>query len=208
MMSCIGGVRPELAGERREDAVTWPRCACSLTLILTLVPMPKRRVTLDLSEDECSTYAPSVGSDHDAYDETENAPKSRRTSKTAGRRKQSAPAPSTESVNGAVIHHSPAKHVLATADSEEIATKLLAWFSGVHAARGMPWRKPFNPAWTVEQKGQRAYEARRVHNHPYSLSDTARRSGSPKSCSSRPRSRPSSPIITGGWRSELISNVG
>ncbi|KAI8986706.1 DNA glycosylase [Trametes punicea] len=35
---------------------------------------------------------------------------------------------------------------------------LLEWYDGVHAARGMPWRKPYQHSWSAEEKAQRAYE--------------------------------------------------
>ncbi|KZT10266.1 DNA glycosylase [Laetiporus sulphureus 93-53] len=44
------------------------------------------------------------------------------------------------------------------ADSEPIREALLDWYSGVHETRGMPWRKPFDPAFNDEQRAQRAYE--------------------------------------------------
>jgi hypothetical protein len=44
---------------------------------------------------------------------------------------------------------------------------LLEWYSGVHEARGMPWRKPFDPSLGVDARAQRAYEVRRsYHNIP------------------------------------------
>jgi len=38
---------------------------------------------------------------------------------------------------------------------------LLEWYSGVHEARGMPWRKPFDPSLGADARAQRAYEVRR-----------------------------------------------
>ncbi|CDO75732.1 hypothetical protein BN946_scf184921.g8 [Trametes cinnabarina] len=35
---------------------------------------------------------------------------------------------------------------------------LLEWYDGVHAVRGMPWRKPYQHSWNAEEKAQRAYE--------------------------------------------------
>ncbi|WVR07224.1 A/G-specific adenine glycosylase [Kwoniella sp. DSM 27419] len=35
---------------------------------------------------------------------------------------------------------------------------LLAWFEDVREKRGMPWRKPYDPSMSMEEKGQRAYE--------------------------------------------------
>ncbi|EIN08854.1 DNA glycosylase [Punctularia strigosozonata HHB-11173 SS5] len=41
---------------------------------------------------------------------------------------------------------------------ERLEEALLQWYGTVHAARGMPWRKPYNASWTPEEKAQRAYE--------------------------------------------------
>jgi len=54
------------------------------------------------------------------------------------------------------IPHARATHVLHSATS--IQTALLRWYSGVHASRGMPWRKPYNPAQGTDERAQRAYE--------------------------------------------------
>ncbi|KAH8998009.1 DNA glycosylase [Lactarius akahatsu] len=35
---------------------------------------------------------------------------------------------------------------------------LLEWYSRVHATRGMPWRKPFDPSLDADARAQRAYE--------------------------------------------------
>ncbi|KAF9459761.1 DNA glycosylase [Collybia nuda] len=35
---------------------------------------------------------------------------------------------------------------------------LLRWYTGVHASRGMPWRKPYDPSQGPEERAQRAYE--------------------------------------------------
>jgi A/G-specific adenine glycosylase len=37
-------------------------------------------------------------------------------------------------------------------------TALLKWFQTVHASRGMPWRKPYDPNLGIEDRAQRAYE--------------------------------------------------
>ncbi|KAI0659318.1 DNA glycosylase [Cubamyces menziesii] len=47
-------------------------------------------------------------------------------------------------------------HVLCSPDASRQA--LLRWYDGVHAVRGMPWRKPYQHSWTTEEKAQRAYE--------------------------------------------------
>ena len=39
-----------------------------------------------------------------------------------------------------------------------IRAALLQWYTGVHASRGMPWRKPYDPSLGPEERAQRAYE--------------------------------------------------
>ena len=39
---------------------------------------------------------------------------------------------------------------------------LLGWYETVHTTRGMPWRKPYNPALGQAERAQRAYEVRLV----------------------------------------------
>ncbi len=52
--------------------------------------------------------------------------------------------------------HSKSQHVISNAD--EICDALLRWYSGVHATRGMPWRKEYDPNLGPEERAQRAYE--------------------------------------------------
>ncbi len=52
--------------------------------------------------------------------------------------------------------HAMSDHVIT--DASPLQKALLAWYAGVHEARGMPWRKPYNPAFTLDQRAQRAYE--------------------------------------------------
>jgi A/G-specific adenine glycosylase len=59
--------------------------------------------------------------------------------------------------------HPVSQHVLS--EHRPLQKALLEWYATVHDARGMPWRKPFDPSWTAEQKAQRAYE---VSSHPNS----------------------------------------
>lgn len=39
-----------------------------------------------------------------------------------------------------------------------VTSELLRWYAVVQQDRGMPWRKPFNPAQGPEERAQRAYE--------------------------------------------------
>lgn len=52
--------------------------------------------------------------------------------------------------------HPVAMHVISQA--RPLREGLLDWYAGVHASRGMPWRKPYDGSWDAEQKAQRAYE--------------------------------------------------
>jgi A/G-specific adenine glycosylase len=121
----------------------------------------------DASDDEGSTYAASAaGSESDAYEPETNTSRSQRAKPNTirGHRAQSkaAATPARAAVVSAsdtvAIPHPVTRHTLSSDDAEAIAISLLAWYAGVHAARGMPWRKPFNPGWTAEERGQRAYE--------------------------------------------------
>jgi A/G-specific adenine glycosylase len=55
--------------------------------------------------------------------------------------------------------HSASRHAISSPDSMRVS--LLEWYSGVHEARGMPWRKPFDPSLDADARAQRAYEVRR-----------------------------------------------
>lgn len=52
--------------------------------------------------------------------------------------------------------HPAASHVIA--EPSPLREALLEWYEGVHAARGMPWRKPYDPSMNNDQRAQRAYE--------------------------------------------------
>ena len=68
------------------------------------------------------------------------------------------PAPKTpESRLAAVVAHPASAHVVA--DPAPLRDALLKWYAGVHDARRMPWRKPYDPSWGPAQRAQRAYEA-------------------------------------------------
>jgi A/G-specific adenine glycosylase len=72
----------------------------------------------------------------------------------------------------------------------EARKALLQWFAGVHDAREMPWRKPFNPNLSPERRNQRAYEVCVFSFQFNTVDGTVRfRSGYPRSCSSKPKWR-------------------
>jgi hypothetical protein len=55
--------------------------------------------------------------------------------------------------------HSRKSHIIKSNNAKQIQNALTAWFlDGVHDARGMPWRKRWDPALSAEAKAQRAYE--------------------------------------------------
>ena len=54
--------------------------------------------------------------------------------------------------------HSVSLHVIS--HPAPLRQALSEWYEGVHASRGMPWRKPFDRSWDAEQRAQRAYEVR------------------------------------------------
>lgn len=61
----------------------------------------------------------------------------------------------------ATPRHSRSRHLIASPDL--MRPSLLEWYSGAHEARGMPWRKPFDPSLDADARAQRAYEVRRRH---------------------------------------------
>ncbi|KAF8662369.1 hypothetical protein AX16_001174 [Volvariella volvacea WC 439] len=54
------------------------------------------------------------------------------------------------------VSHFSSLHMISS--PQECRTALLRWYSDVEDARGMPWRKPYNPNLGPEEKAQRAYE--------------------------------------------------
>ncbi|KAF8273721.1 DNA glycosylase [Lactarius quietus] len=52
--------------------------------------------------------------------------------------------------------HSLSQHLISSPDL--LRPSLLEWYSQVHATRGMPWRKPFDPSLDANARAQRAYE--------------------------------------------------
>ncbi|KAH9974128.1 DNA glycosylase [Lactifluus volemus] len=80
----------------------------------------------------------------------------------ASRRKRPSAAVTRESSEGATTSetyatpHSPSLHLISSPDL--MRPSLLEWYSGVHDARGMPWRKPFDPTLDSDARAQRAYE--------------------------------------------------
>jgi hypothetical protein len=163
--------------------------------------MPKRRASED--EDDSEYSAASAGSDNDTYVADKRTSKKQRKTATGGTAARRAPtakaSESAASSSTQALVHASTTHVLSDEDAEGAASALLDWFAGVYDARGMPWRKRFDPTWTAEQRGQRAYEVRDPPFSPPQGPHTCRRSGCRKSCCNRPKLRPSYLTTTGGW---------
>lgn len=67
----------------------------------------------------------------------------------------------TETITPNINQHLKSTHVIDKPN--EVRGALLSWYSGVHATRGMPWRKPFDPSHGNEARAQRAYEVTIVY---------------------------------------------
>ncbi|OBZ77403.1 A/G-specific adenine DNA glycosylase [Grifola frondosa] len=52
--------------------------------------------------------------------------------------------------------HPISMHTLS--EVKPLRAALLGWYAGVHASRGMPWRKPYEHTSNPEERSQRAYE--------------------------------------------------
>lgn len=89
-------------------------------------------------------------------------PSKRRRAKSTTARKQQ-PKKKAKALAGAAVElagdtekHPVSKHVISNA--APLHSALLEWYGGVHEARGMPWRKPYDPTFGPEERAQRAYE--------------------------------------------------
>lgn len=96
--------------------------------------------------------------------------------------------------------HPVSLHVIA--NSAPLRKALLDWYEGVHASRGMPWRKPYVHSWDAEQKAQRAYEV-----CSYVLADLVSLDGARSTCSSGMGFRNHATANTGGDRDPLLQQV-
>ena len=67
--------------------------------------------------------------------------------------------------SGDTCRHLVSQHTIS--DPIPLRNALLQWYSGVHENRGMPWRKPYNPNLTMEERSQRAYEVRCIFQSQY-----------------------------------------
>lgn len=79
--------------------------------------------------------------------------------------------PSTSSAkSGTGRPHSSAQHSLKPSVARNIQENLATWFLTVHDARGMPWRKQYDPSLPDAEKAQRAYEVGQI-SQPKSFSN-------------------------------------
>lgn len=141
---------------------------CPLTEISTFTYsklMGKRKAESDL---DCASDGHFDGSGADSGDQDsdfspETRPSKKRsfvpTKKTTKR--AAAPSNGSNNVTGASgLNHLSSLHNLAQPGPMRAA--LLRWYSGVHASRGMPWRKPYDSSLGPEDRAQRAYEVGQI----------------------------------------------
>lgn len=85
---------------------------------------------------------------------------------------------------GHIWLHSSSIHCIK--QPKDIQTELLGWYSNVQETRGMPWRKPYDPSFSRDQRAQRAYEVSNLS--PFKRKRLKfLRFGSLKSCYSKPK---------------------
>ena len=121
----------------------------------------KAELVVDSSDDDAS-YEPKKARQDD--DDWKPQKKSKATTKVAGKGKGKTGrgTSNAEYMEEAGIDsaqsdpHPVSLHVMTR--PEPLREAILEWYEGVHASRGMPWRKPYDPSWNAEQKAQRAYE--------------------------------------------------
>ncbi len=128
--------------------------------------MLKRRRSTTLSDDdwnEASTIS-ELDMDSDESRDASFTPKPRKYTKNTvkkARRKANPPQQNASTASSSGICAAPSPHsklVHIIQDPTPMRTALLKWFQTVHANRGMPWRKPYDPNLGIEDRAQRAYE--------------------------------------------------
>ena len=104
----------------------------------------------EASSSDLSDYAPSSSKS-----------KAKRSSNTSRKRaKRTSPSEELVVESGDVYDltsHGSSQHSISIR-ARPMQDALLAWFEGVHDARGMPWRKPFDASADPDARSQRAYE--------------------------------------------------
>ena len=118
--------------------------------------MPKR--SLSDSDSGSSYNAEEVDSDYD--DTSRKRVSSYITLKSRKKKKiQKVHASSsslTPEINIDSLPHSKSSHIIGSSIPMRLA--LLEWYKTVHDIRGMPWRKPYEPTQSPDERAQRAYE--------------------------------------------------
>lgn len=115
--------------------------------------MGKRKAQLD--SDSCGSSASNIDSSDEYEPETRSLPLKRRNTAKKKTRVDH-PVQVAVTLYSGVAHHSGGNHIIK--DPASIRVALLQWYSGVHAARGMPWRKPYDDTLSKQERAQRAYE--------------------------------------------------
>ncbi|KAG6865440.1 hypothetical protein C0991_002516 [Blastosporella zonata] len=122
--------------------------------------MSKRRrvnsaLKLPREDDYIASDGGSSGSDASSF-----RGETTRKRKTVKKKRDAFKSTSSDSVErvceGYTISHSSSSHIIKSPGPLQDA--LLQWYKTVHATRGMPWRKPYDPHLGPEERGQRAYE--------------------------------------------------
>ncbi|KAF9564477.1 DNA glycosylase [Agrocybe pediades] len=123
----------------------------------------RRRITRSESDDDFTDLSPPCSDVDDASfspKPTKKVSKSRNTTNSQKRIKKNASKELLPDAQGDNNHvkdiHPKSAHTINSPNPIRIA--LLAWYKTVHTARGMPWRKEYNPKLGVDERAQRAYE--------------------------------------------------
>lgn len=138
-----------------------------------LTAMSKRRRTSPHSDSDDDKSSVAGGSDPRSDSEYEDAPNGTKSKKlgpkkgkTAKSRKRTKisqadaldPRPLVPQDVYSGLSHTKYNHTVLSPGPVRVA--LLEWYKTVHGTRGMPWRKPYDPALGSNERAQRAYEVR------------------------------------------------
>jgi A/G-specific adenine glycosylase len=118
--------------------------------------MAKRKKDIDYSsEDSASDFEPTP--------KRATVSRHKRRSRAAHKSSTGGRDAKASAVETYATPHSSSRHLISS--PHLMRPSLLEWYSGVHEARGMPWRKPFDPSLDVDARAQRAYEVRHRLKH-------------------------------------------
>ena len=129
--------------------------------------MAKRKKSPDYSsyEDSASDFEPPASPKRPAASSRRTKRRSTAAAAAATRKSRSstdgllrAEASTTSALDAYATPHSTSRHLISSPGP--MRASLLEWYAGVHEARGMPWRKPFDPSLDADARAQRAYEVR------------------------------------------------